>query len=82
MKKVISQREARRLRKRVEQLERERRDERTAWGRAFPGGWHVGSLALVRESRFYGKLEAAQMFGRVLVAKIGDSVLEIYAVSP
>lgn len=81
-KAVISQREARRLRKRVERLERERASERAVWGRDYPGGWHIGNVALTQESRFYGKLEAAQILGRVLVAKATGGTLEIHAAAP
>lgn len=81
MKAIISQREARRLKQRVEQLERERREERQAWCRDYPNGIHFGSVTLVQESRFCGKLEAAQMLGRVLVAKLNGSSLDLYAVA-
>lgn len=76
----ISQREARRLKKRVEALEKQRADERSSWGRRYPG-WHVWTLAIDVESRRYGRLEAAQTLGRVLIAKLDDGKLEIHAVS-
>lgn len=79
--KKISQREARRLKKRVEELESQRAALCRAWARDFPGGVHLLSMPIPRESRGYGRLEAAQMLGRVLVAKLDDE-LRVYAVAP
>lgn len=41
---TISQREARRLRKRVEELERERDQQRNAWATDYFGGTHIATL--------------------------------------
>lgn len=40
----ISQREARRLRQRVGELEREREGQRSAWCGEYPGGTHIASV--------------------------------------
>lgn len=44
--KKISQREAHRLRARVEELELREHARRNVWSRKYPGGAHIGSLSL------------------------------------
>lgn len=41
---AISQREARRLRKRVEELERQIRLRNNAWATEYPGGVHIATV--------------------------------------
>lgn len=77
----ISQREARALRKRVKELEDQRRQERATWSRTFPpGSVHLASVSMVKDSRAYGRLEASCMLGKVLVAKLDGDALHVYAV--
>lgn len=74
----ISQREARRLRKRVDELERQRTAERQTWGSGYPG-IHLGSLSLEKDW-FWGACKTARRLGRVLVVTVDDQgKYDIYA---
>ena len=78
--KSISQREARRLKKRVEDLERAERARFDRWGGDYPGGVHLGSWTTEKDW-FYGSLQTAQKLSHVLVAKIRESgEIRFYAV--
>lgn len=76
----ISQREARRLRKRVEELEERDRKRLAQWSAAYPGGTHMQTLALTEVSA--ATLNATKRLGFVMVAKIDGSAFHIYAVKP
>lgn len=62
----ISQREARRLRQQVRQLLDEREMQRRTWGRAYPGGAHLGAITAER-GYLVGRIEAARMLGHAVV---------------
>ena len=47
----ISQREARQLRKRVAELERQISNQRHAWAAEWPGGVHLCSIAVTSAER-------------------------------
>ena len=76
----ISQREARRLKKRVEELERIREQERERWVRDYPGGVHMGSLPREKDW-LWGSLNAAQLLGHPIVVTTQENgELRFYAV--
>lgn len=65
----FSQREARRLQKRVDELEKQLNDQRYAWAREWPGGTHLGTIDCT--SKIYDT--------QVLVArKLGHAVVLTY----
>ena len=64
----ISQREAHQLAKRVEELERERDQQRSRWANDYPGGKHLGYISRDRDW-FSGLLEGAAMLNHAIVAK-------------
>jgi hypothetical protein len=67
----ISQREARRLRKRVEELEQQARNIHSRWESPYSGvhlyNWNVS------KDRWYGKLEGAVAAGKVIVVRVDDA---------
>lgn len=78
----ISQREARRLKNRVVELEQLQAQQRSIWVRDYPRGVHLGSLNLDRDW-FMGRIEAARMLGHPIVAIQNEAGTQIrfYAVS-
>lgn len=77
----ISQREARRLRKRVQELEDRERQRLSAWGGGYPGGVHLASRQIETGEWFFGALKTARRLGCALVATISDSgQINYYAV--
>lgn len=76
----ISQREAQRLRKRVEALEAQITGQRSRYVSAWPGGTHIGTIPLER-SFLSGRVEAARMLGHavVITSPNNDGKLELYA---
>lgn len=79
MSKGISQREARALRKRVEELTNERNMQRRAWGRQYPGGVHLGTLG-IDDTWFRGRIEGARLLGHaVIVTEESDGKLKFFA---
>ena len=80
MRRQISQREAHKLAKRVEELEKQIRVERAAWGREYPGGIGLGDLTIERDTHFAGLLDGVQRCNRVLVVKYERGTLHFYGV--
>ncbi len=83
MRKKISQREARRLRKRVARLEHEQGVRVARWNREYPGGVNIATITL--DPVPMARLDVAQELGFTLVAKRatdGSSRLHLYAVKP
>lgn len=82
MRRHVGQREAHAAVKRVAELEQQRRDERCAWSRQYPGGVHLGTITMSNRDWLLGRLEGAQMAGSVLVAKVNGAgrEIEVYAV--
>jgi hypothetical protein len=77
--KKISQAEARRLRKKVKELEVQRYAERAYYGHESPG-LSLGSINREKDW-FWGACKTAQRLGRVLIVKVReDGVHEYYAV--
>lgn len=79
----ISQREARRLRKRVEQMEYDESRRITRYSAEYPGGVNIATLGGL-ESFDDGKLAAASLLGCAIVGRWHDSTkrLLIYAILP
>lgn len=74
----ISQAEARRLRKRVKELEEQRSVERRSWSTDFPG-MSIGTLKLEKDW-FWGACKMARRLGRVLVVTVAeDGTFSFYA---
>lgn len=75
----ISQREARRLRKRVETLEGILKGQRNAFLREFPTGLALGKFEMTRDW-LSGRIEAARRLGHaVVVTEEGNGHLNFYA---
>lgn len=83
MSKKISQREARRLRKRVAELEKRNEQNASAWAREYIGGVHVATVGVSDVN--HAICRAARKLGHALVAVPGDNgkwELSLYAVMP
>lgn len=76
---MISQREARRLRKRVAELEAMERRRRNAWNAEYPGGTHIGSFKF--DERTDEAFRVAMLLGHALVigGRNDDGTRRIYA---
>jgi len=68
MVSTISQREARRLRRRVYELEKLERDRRYAWSQEWPNGVDIGRVQLVADSKLIGSIITARKLGHAVVA--------------
>jgi hypothetical protein len=74
----ISQREARRLRKRVEELEAMEDKRRMAWRSEYPGGVFLEGIAV--QPWTYAALKTARKLGHaVVVTTNGENTLQFYA---
>jgi len=62
----ISQREARRLRKRVQELEKLQADQRNRWAADYPGGITLGTISRSKDW-LTGRIDAARMLGHPVV---------------
>ena len=78
MRKHISQREARRLQKRVAALKEQERVRMSRYRAEYPGGVHILTLGLDAEGR--GRLYGASVMGAAFVAKLDGSEVRIYAI--
>lgn len=65
-------------RARAAELEQERRLERSAYNRSYPGGTHIATYTLTKDF-VLGKLACAQILGCPLVARINGNEIQIYA---
>lgn len=75
----ISQREAHKLLKRVQELEEAFNKQRSKWSQQFFGGTHLGNIKRERDW-FAGRLEAARELGNAIVCKCGeDGSISFYA---
>lgn len=76
----ISQREARRLRKRVAELERMDSQRRVSWAQDWPGGVHIGTEENVSE-KVRSSVQTARRLGHAVVVKQEDQTprLHFYA---
>jgi hypothetical protein len=70
---VISQREARRLRKRVEELANEIDQRRNAWAADYVGGVHLGTLVLGDDPgaiELFGQIKGARKLRHAVVVTL------------
>lgn len=74
----ISQREARRLRKRVAELENERDYQRRFWGAEFIGGTHLATVTNI-DSKTFGGIEAARKLKHAVVVNAHSDGVKFYA---
>lgn len=81
-KKMISQREAQRLRKRVAQLEREDRDRRNVFAQDYPSGVNFDTVSLVNFPEERAAIHTAQVLGYIVIGKISGNNLMLFAVKP
>ena len=76
---MISQREARRLKKRVTELEDVINRQRRKWSADYVGGVHLGELTRERDW-LTGRIEGARMLSHaVVVTEESDGKLNFYA---
>lgn len=75
--KPISQKEARRLRKRVEALESLVRMERLRYASSFPGGVHIATIHYPGEART--AVGTARMLGHAVVCTIEAGTIKLFA---
>lgn len=76
----ISQAEARRLKKRVAELEERIEQSRQHWRSDYPGGTHLGSLDMTNNLRLLGRVDGVRICGSAVVATVRDGCLLLYAV--
>lgn len=77
--KYISQREARRLQKRVQELLQAEQSRLRTWTGSYPGGVNIESLTISDVS--YAKLDIAKRLGYALVVTVDSSnSIRIHAV--
>lgn len=76
----ITQGEARRLRKRVAQLEEMIRDERRRWGASYPDGVNIGTFEMSSANAVYSAIYTASMLGHAVVcAPLSHNKFHVYA---
>lgn len=72
VRKPISQKEARRLRKRVQELEKTLADQKSAWRSTWSADWvHLESLTLSTES--YAKVMTARKLDHAVIVILGSA---------
>ena len=81
MKKQISQREARALRKRVAHLEKYFSQQRNIYAHDWPGGTHLGSLSWENDKHISSAVYTARQLGHaVVVVANGSRRFDLYAI--
>ena len=68
----ITQMEARRLKRRVAQLEQMIADERRHWGASYPGGVNIGTFEMTTENHVYSAIHTASLLNHAVVC-VSDS---------
>lgn len=76
---MISQREARRFKKRVQELEYILANERRTWGVEYPGGVHIGSAPYKKDESLNTAVMTARKLKHAVVAVADDTVIRFYA---
>lgn len=76
-RKIISQREARSLLRRVAQLEAAEDNRRNAWVMDYPGGVHIHSMGA--NGIDLGIVRTARKLGHAVVCNEANGVLQLYA---
>lgn len=75
--KPISQREARRMKKRLELLERAEERRRFVWAHDYPGGTHFWGLIVDNTAK--ASIDTAIKLGHAIVARLDGNTLRLYA---
>ncbi len=75
----ISQREARRLKKRVQELEVRDRARLNTWANDYPGGAHIGTISCISIDADV-RVKVARQCGHAVVAINRESSIMLYAV--
>jgi len=78
---TISQREARRLRARVHELETIMQQARQYWRQDYPAGIHLGTVSMVNNLQTLGRVEGARICGHAVVVSVRGDSLTLYAVN-
>lgn len=73
----ISQREARRLKRRVEQLESLLRRQRNCWSLQYPGGAHIGSITNLPNVADW--VRVSRLLGHAVVAINNGTDINLFA---
>jgi hypothetical protein len=78
-KRGISQREARRLKKRIAELEQIEMNRRNSWSADYPGGTHFWTLTVADDSK--AAIGTARKLGHAIVATLDGAQLRLYALN-
>lgn len=76
--KPISQKEARRLKARVRQLEIILEEQRHRWGQHWPGGKNIAT-SVTPDTRLVASIETARLLGHAVVVTVMDGRIYFYA---
>jgi hypothetical protein len=77
----ISQREARRLRKKAFAYESQERARNNAWAQEWPNGVHIGQLDISQSAKVVGSILTSRKLGHAVVATITNAgTLNFHAV--
>lgn len=76
----ISQREARRLRKRVQELEDREEARLRSWSKDYPGGTHIATVALDPNGAILAAIETALTLRHGVVAATDNGNVYFYAI--
>lgn len=79
-RKAISQREARALRRRVEELERQEEQRRNAWAREYPGGVLIATSTFGSATEFPpAVIKNSRKLGHAVVVYADGNLVRYYA---
>jgi len=81
MRKMISQREAHRLRKRVQQLEEAENVRRRVWASEYPGGTHIVTWTLQANDPQAVAIRTARTLRHAVVVLENDGILRFMALA-
>lgn len=76
---TISQREARKLRKRVAELERHIESQRRAWGADWPDGTNFRTFDASAHGELRAAIKTARMLKHAVVVTLNDTQILFYA---
>ncbi|QEE24549.1 hypothetical protein CS053_08565 [Rhodanobacter glycinis] len=74
---LISQREARELKRRVADLERQEDLRRNCYAQSYPGGMHIGALSVAIDD--YVRVSVARRLKHAVVCTTENGVIQLYA---
>lgn len=76
---TISQREARKLRKRVAELEQLIEDQHRSWSKEWIGGTHIRTLDAAANGELRAAIKTARMLKHAVVVTLSDTQILFYA---